>query len=94
MTIPTLDAIKALNGRIYSMLSDDEINVLDFYRKQGRKYDVSVNIINKADPDELARANSQQQADQIMKSANSRIEVTLGSNADIFWASRQVNCES
>lgn len=32
MSIPTLEAVKALDGRIFAMLSADEQSVLDFYR--------------------------------------------------------------
>jgi hypothetical protein len=88
MTIPTVDAIRALDGRIFAMLSDDEQAILDFYRIQGRKFDVCVSIINKADPAELARATSKQHADQILKSANSLVAVTVGTGAATAWAAR------
>lgn len=77
MTDPTIEEVKALDGKIFAMLSEDEEAVLTFYRRQGRKLGVSVSIINEADPDELARAISQEQADQIMKRANSRVSVTV-----------------
>lgn len=54
-TIPTIGQIKALDGRIFAMLTPQESEVLDFYRAQGRKFDVAVSIINQADADELAR---------------------------------------
>ncbi|MBU2434582.1 MAG: hypothetical protein KJ716_13205 [Gammaproteobacteria bacterium] len=60
------------------MLSPNEEALLNFYRDQGRKWGVSVAIINEADPEKLAMARSRQQADQILKSANSRISVTVG----------------
>lgn len=59
------------------MLNHDEEAVLNFYRDQGRKFGVSVSIIHEANPKELARASSRQQADQILKSTNSRIHVVV-----------------
>lgn len=74
---PSIEDVKALDGRIFAMLNPDEEAVLNFYRDQGRKFGVAVSIINEADPAELARASSRQQADQILKSANSRVHVTV-----------------
>ena len=51
--------------------------VLDFYRQQGRKFGVSLMIKNEADPDKLQNARSKEQADEIMKSANSRVSVLV-----------------
>lgn len=76
-THPSIEEVKALDGRIFAMLNPDEEAVLNFYRDQGRKFGVSVSIINEANPEELARASSKQQADQILKSANSRIHVVV-----------------
>lgn len=84
-TIPTIGQIKALHGRIFAMLTAQESEVLDFYRAQGRKFDVSVSIINQADAEELARASSQQHADTIMKQANSRVSITVGAGAEMRW---------
>ncbi len=74
---PTIEAVKALDGRIFAMLNASELDTLEFYRAQGRKFGVAVSIINKADPSELALARSQSQADEIMKRANSLISVTV-----------------
>ena len=87
-TIPTIDQIKALDGRIFAMLTAEEAAVLDFYRKQGRKYDVAISIITKADPDELALAPSEAEADAIMKRAGSLVEVKVGPGAAAAWAER------
>ena len=86
--IPTIEQIKALDGRIFAMLTTDESAVLDFYQKQGRKYDVAITIINRADPAELERACSQAQADAIMKRANSVVSVSVGPGAPEAWAER------
>ncbi len=72
---PNIEAIKALDGKIFALLTADEQATLDFYRIQGRKYGVSVTIINRADPERLAGAKSRQDADHILKSANSTVQV-------------------
>ncbi|SEU40125.1 hypothetical protein SAMN03159335_06199 [Burkholderia cepacia] len=77
MNTPTIEQIKALDGKIFAMLTDSEHEVLKFYRDRGRKFGVAVSIINEADPDELSRASSREQADQILKRANSRVSVTV-----------------
>ena len=75
--LPTTEEVKALNGKIFAMLTDRENQVLDFFRKQGRKFGVSIRIGNEADPEVLAQAKNEQQADEIMKTANSRIHVSV-----------------
>lgn len=87
-TIPTIEQVKALDGCVFGMLTAEEVAVLDFYRKQGRKYDVAIFIISKADPGDLARARSQAEADAIMKSANSVVSVSVGTGASAAWAER------
>ncbi|WP_175047949.1 hypothetical protein [Duganella vulcania] len=77
MKTPTISEIQALNGKIFAMLSAREKEVLDYYRDQGRKHGVAVSIVNEADPEELARAVSKEQADQIMQRGNSRVSVTV-----------------
>lgn len=76
-TTPTIDAVKALDGRIFAMLDASELETLEFYLAQGRKYGVAVSIINKADPKAVAGAKSRQEADAIMKSVNSLVSVTV-----------------
>lgn len=77
MNIPTIDEVKALDGKIFAMLNEREMDVLNFYRLRGRKYGVAVAVINEADQKQLARAGSQEQADQVLKSANSRVSITV-----------------
>lgn len=77
MDAPTIEEVKNLDGKIFAMLTERENQVLDFFRQQGRKYGVAVSIINEADPEELARAKSQAQADEVMKRANSRVSVKV-----------------
>lgn len=75
--VPSIEQVRALDGKIFAMLSDQEREIFDFYRDQGRKFGVTLSVINKADPELLASAASQEHADQIMKSANSVISVTI-----------------
>lgn len=88
MTIPDIAQVKALNGRMFAMLDEQDLRVLEFYRAQGRKYDVVVDISNKADPVELAKAGSRAQADEIMKRANSVVIITIGTGAKQAWVNR------
>lgn len=74
---PSIDEVKALDGKIFAMLSDRENEVYKFYRNQGRKYGVAISIVNKANQEELSRAASEEQAEQIMKSANSLVSVAV-----------------
>ena len=87
-SIPPLTSVQALDGRIFAMLTPEEAEVLDFYRTQGRKYDVTITIINEADPTELAAARSQAEEDAIMKQANGRVTVTIGPTAKSAWSAR------
>lgn len=84
--IPALCEVKSLDGRVFAMLTTYESNVLDLYRQQGRKFGVSVAIINEADPAEIAMARSEAQADEIMKRSNSRVSVSISPAAESAWA--------
>jgi hypothetical protein len=75
--LPTIDEVKALAGKVFTMLTERENLVLDFYRQQGRKFGVSIRIESEADPDLLRQAKCEQQADEIMKRSNSRIYVAV-----------------
>lgn len=77
ITQPSIESVKALNGKIFAMLTPDEEATLNFYRHRGRKFGVAVTISNEANPKQLARARSEEALDQVLKSANSRISVVL-----------------
>lgn len=77
--MPSKDAVRTLNGREFAMLNDDELAVLQMYRARGRKFGVSIAIESEADPEELARAASQAQADEILRRARSKVRVTIAS---------------
>lgn len=87
MAIPTLEAVKALDSKDFAMLTPDEHAVFCFYRDQGRKFDVAVEVRSNADPKELGRA-SRDQADEIMRRAWSHVRITIGKDAQEAWASR------
>jgi len=76
-SIPSVEEVEALDGKIFEMLNERELYVYKFYRDQGRKYGVAISIKSEADPAELKLANSQEQAEEIMRPANSTINVTL-----------------
>lgn len=77
---PTVAAVQALDGKIFAQLTQQEHEVLQFYRDQGRKFGVNATIVSAADPAELAKASSQQHADEIMLRVNSTVSVTVTSN--------------
>lgn len=86
-TIPTLDAIRALDSRNFATLSADELLILRFYHDQGRKFDVAITISTDADAKELEGA-SRDQAEEILRRANSHVHVAIGANAAPAWAAR------
>ena len=76
------------DARLYQSLRE-EAAMLDFYRKRGRKYDVAISVINKADPDELAQAKSEAEADAIMKQANLAMNQSK-SRLALSWPDNQI----
>jgi hypothetical protein len=74
---PTIQAVKALDGRMVEKLSGSELETLQFYRAKGRRFGVAVSIINKAEPKAVAAAKSREDARNIMISANSLISVLV-----------------
>lgn len=73
------DLVKALrlDGRVFAMLDPGELEVFDFFRKQGHKYGVVATIVSETDPAELAKASSQLHKDEIMRRVNSTVSVVL-----------------
>lgn len=70
-----IDAILALDQRNLATLSSEERRTLELFRARGRKHGVDVRIESDADPHELARASSKDQADELMRRANSVVHV-------------------
>lgn len=72
-----IDAIKALNGKIFAMLDDGDVQTFNFHRQRGRKFGVSVSLVSAAPPEEVVRTRSHQECDEIMRRANSTVAVTV-----------------
>ena len=75
--VPSVEEVQALDGMLIAMLNERERTVLEYFRNQGRKHGVSVTIVNEADPELLARAKSKREAEEIMKSVNSKIFINI-----------------
>ena len=87
MPAPSIDAIRALDGRVYAMLSPDEEATFDFYAAQGRKFEVAVRVELAAEVNaqELAAASSWQEIARLLKASNSRVVVSIGNSARALW---------
>ena len=72
-----INEIKALDGRIFATLNNDELEIFNYFRDRGRKYGVSVDVVSKADQEELARATSKEQTDYVLRSKNSVVTVEI-----------------
>ena len=83
-TIPSIEALRRLNGRIVSKLSSVELEVLEFYQCNARRFDVSIQILSKVSPGELTRATSLEHTNEILR--NSYISVFVGPEAEVSWA--------
>lgn len=88
--LPTIDQVKALDGRIIATLSTFESEVLSFYRAQGRKYGVAVSISGASDADALAKVRSPAETDAVLRRSNGLVRVMVGqsSNASCGSANR------
>lgn len=76
-TVPHLDAIRALDGKIFATLNSDERAVLDFCRTQGRKSGVNITIVGDVDEAALAAATSELQADEVLRRGNNRVIISV-----------------
>ncbi|MFK5949622.1 MAG: hypothetical protein QM500_12725 [Methylococcales bacterium] len=74
---PSIDDVKTLDGKDFAMLSNDEKAVYEFYWHQGRKFGVSLKTVSDAPKEELERANSKQQYDEIVSRYPSSISVEV-----------------
>jgi hypothetical protein len=72
---PTLDEVRALNGRIYAMLDDREREVLLFFKRQGLKFGVSIEVTGDADLNAVAAARSTGEIDAILKKTEGTVLV-------------------
>lgn len=88
---PTLDQIQALDGRDFAMLSTVELEVLKFYRNQGRKFDVAISIVNKAHATCMAHTMPRSVEDGNQNHRNSFITVAIGPAAESAWLERAIH---
>ncbi|EPQ9997518.1 hypothetical protein ACUYPW_003246 [Vibrio vulnificus] len=72
----TQESIEELHGRDVATLNTDEKATFEFFVTQGRKYGVAISVISEAPQEELERANSRQEYDEIVERYPSRIKVT------------------
>lgn len=86
--IPTLDQVRALEGRVFAMLTPAELETLEFYRRRGRRFGVSVSVMGPVNQPDPLRTTSQAQADEILRQANSLVFVSVGQGAAEAWAER------
>lgn len=76
MQEPTIEQVKALNGRIFAMLTPEELEVFRFYRDRGRKYGVAISVSSDVFQAELASATPKH-AEEILRRTNSKIAVDV-----------------
>lgn len=76
MSNRNITEIEALDGMDFNMLSDAQKTTWEFFFREGRKYGVSLQRISEAPQEELARAKTQQQYDEILSRYPSRIIVS------------------
>ncbi|WP_267748507.1 hypothetical protein [Vibrio cholerae] len=69
-------SIESLQGRDVATLNADEKATFDFFVTQGRKHGVAVSFVSEAPQEELERAKSRQEYDEIVARYPSRITVT------------------
>lgn len=74
--VATQASIESLQGRDIATLNEDEKATFDFFVTQGRKYGVAVSFVSEAPQEELERAKSRQEHDEIVACYPSRITVT------------------
>lgn len=75
--VPDINAVLALDGRIFATLSADESSVLRFYRMRGRKFGVAITFAGDVDEAAMAAATSLLHEDEILRRSNSHVTVSL-----------------
>jgi hypothetical protein len=74
---PSIDDVRALDGKDFAMLNNEEKAVFDFYYHQGRKFGVSLKVISAAPKEALEQATSEQQHNEIVSRYSSTISVQI-----------------
>jgi hypothetical protein len=72
----TLNEARALDGRAYRTLDDNELQLVNLYVARGKKSGVMVQIRTDADPTVLAECHSVAAAHSILARANSFVVVS------------------
>lgn len=72
---PTIDDIKALDGKCLEMLNGKQKAVYDFFFLHGRKFGVSLQVFNEAPKAELEASKSKQQYDEMVRRYPNTISV-------------------
>lgn len=76
----SIELALALDGEIFAMLTDAQLQLFSYYRTHGRKHGIIATIVSAADPVELADAKSQEHQDEIMRRVNSTVSVVRVNN--------------
>jgi hypothetical protein len=77
---PSTEAVKALDGKIFAMLSEAELKVLEFYQKRGRKYGVSVGFASEGELAEPTQAIEwTERGLDLLRRTSCRVRVTVAS---------------
>lgn len=73
--------IKNIDGKIFALLSKNELEVYTFFRDEGQRVGVSVKILPDSDVDRhlLENAKSQGDKEEILRRSNSKISVKIES---------------
>jgi glycerophosphoryl diester phosphodiesterase len=74
---PTVDEVNQLNGKDFAMLNEREKVVCEYFLHQGRKFGVSLNVKSEAPQEQLAKANTKEQYNDLISRYPSTIKVTV-----------------
>ncbi|AIW17523.1 hypothetical protein VITU102760_24970 [Vibrio tubiashii] len=69
-------SINSLNGRDVATLNSEESAIFETLKTHGRKFGVSITVVSEAPKEELERAVSRQEYDEIIARWPSRITIT------------------
>lgn len=88
MNIPTIEAARALDGRRYEDLTNQEKDTLRYFQLNGRNRGVTTAVLTLADPKVLQAAKSKIEADQILAQAGQRVSIRVGAESHPILAPR------
>ena len=79
-----LEQILELQGRDLATLSEEENNLLKLFLLQGRKLGANIALFSNVSLEDLAKC-SNEQAEQVLKQANTKIQVSNTPFSDLSW---------